>query len=423
MTLVEKLKQINKTPVIPLQNGFAEKAEDFGNNFIFPRLPKREVALQWHKVLTEYVTRPNATFALRFYNSALPSKYETLRRGFLTRTDKGYSFFYTDNFHAAYYFKMALDDFVPSVDEIISAYSSRQFPARFGPVTSEEREFAAMPNEYNPGFTIAGYKIAHIHNVGTDYYSSGKNFSLSDVVEKYFPRGERTDWSERTDSHGKYYLRDLAVNDDAKKYLVAEFLRFVHPFNYFLMPIMIGKNSRAVWAHLNRRKDAAEYLPLLDFVRNKFAEIYGEAYEEFLDLIMVDRENLDARSLQVSGDLSLKILYGITFTKIEEEAVSNPARKITPKIPADFPEEIKLAVLKEYLRNPKTSLRKLEMKIMQIESPVRGGGFKAKTIVNSYGALNDNKGLLAKCSVEDALKSVDGQLRETLLKYKGYLES
>ena len=95
----------------------------------------------------------------------------------------------------------------------------------------------------------------------------------------------------------------MAVGDDAKKYLIAEFLRFVHPFNYFLMPIMIGKNARAVWARLNGRKDAAEYLPLLDFVRNKFAEIYGETYEEFLDLIMVDRKNFSPKPLNFSSEL------------------------------------------------------------------------------------------------------------------------
>lgn len=93
MTLVEKLKLINKPPIIPIQMGFAENSTELWNNFIFPRLPKKDVVLHWHKILTEYIKRSDATFALRFYNTAPKSEYEKLRRGFLTRTDKGYSFF------------------------------------------------------------------------------------------------------------------------------------------------------------------------------------------------------------------------------------------------------------------------------------------------------------------------------------------
>lgn len=315
--------------------GFAENSTELWNNFIFPRLPKKDVVLHWHKILTEYIKRSDATFAL----------------------------------------------------------------------------------------TTAGYKIAHIYNVGTDYYSNGKFLSLSDIVEKYFPRGERTDWSERIDSYGKYFLRDLIVSDEAKNYLVAEFLRFVHPFNYFLMPKMTGKKTQAIWACPEGCKDAAEYTPLLDFVRNKFAEIYGDAYEEFLDLIMVDKENLGVNSLGLLSELTLKILYGVTFTKEEKQPESNSVKKRATNFSSDFPEEIKLAVLKEYLKNPTTSFRKLEIGIMSIESPVRGGGFKAKNIVNSYGAFDSNKGILSKYSIEAAAKFVDDRLRENLLKYKEYLDS
>ena len=92
MTLLEKLGTIHKPPVKPMTTGFSETAEDFWKDFILLRLPKKEIALQWHKVLMEYVNRPNATFALRFYNTATKDQYSNLRRGFLTKTDKGYSF-------------------------------------------------------------------------------------------------------------------------------------------------------------------------------------------------------------------------------------------------------------------------------------------------------------------------------------------
>lgn len=433
MALLEKLGNIHKPPVKPMTTGFSETAEDFWKDFILPRLPKKEIALQWHKVLMEYVNRPNATFALRFYNTATKDQYSNLRRGFLTKTDKGYSFFYTDNFHAAYYFKMALDSYVPTVNEIISAHAARKFPARFAWLTSEEKELAAVPNGRNPGFTTAGYKIAHIHNVGMDYHSNGCDLSLKDIVEKYFPRGERDDWQENADQYGKYFIRHLNVSDEARKYLVAEFLRFVHPFNYFLMPKMTGKkNLKAIWFSPGGLKDAAEYPPLTLFVGNKFAEIYGQAYEDFLKLIEIDKEYLSALNAKsqraFSGDLVLKISYGIKPDEKDEfntpPKVNNDGNSFAPiaKPSSEFPTEIQLKVLKEYLWNPNTSFRKLEMKIMGIPSPVRGGGFKAKSIVNSFGAYNDNKGMLSKCLIEDAIKIANDSLRETLIQYKDYLE-
>lgn len=408
MTLIDKLKNIQRTLVKPMHVGFSETAEDFWNDFISPRLPRKEIVLQWHKVLMEYVKRPNATFALRFYNTAKKSEYGDLRRGFLTQTDKGFSFFYTDNFHAAYYLKMALDDYVPTVDEIVDAYNTRKFPARFGPDTREERELAAMPNGKNPGFTTEGYKIAHIHDVGKKYYVDGRNLSLKNIVEKYFPRGERYDWHKSEYSNGRYFVRDFKVNDVAKKYLIAEFLRFVHPFNYFLMPKMAGRKVWAIWSCAATREDAAEYDPLLHFVKNKFARIYGEAYEEFLDLIMSNREDFSA-----PDGLILKISYGVNPT------TPPPDTKVN-KI--DFPEEMRLAVLREFLYNPFTSFRKLETEVMGIDSPVRGGGFKSKAIVDSYGAVKEDKGILARSSFEEAVQLVNEDLRKTLEKYKSYLE-
>ena len=193
--------------------------------------------------------------------------------------------------------------------------------------------------------------------------------------------------------------------------MIAEFLRFVHPFNYFLMPRMIGKKIWASWSYPDFCKDAAEYEPLLQFVENKFAGIYGEAYEEFLDLIMSDRKDFSG-----SDELILKISYGMNLTNTDEGTSSNPTEPIDPT------EKMRLAVLKEFLYNSYTSFRKLEIKVMGIESPVRGGGFKSKAIVNSYGAVIKDKGILVRLSFEEAMRSVNENLRETLEKYKFYLK-
>ena len=97
MTLLQKLNTINFPQVISLRDGNAQTAEEFWDSFIVHNLPAKEVVLKWHEVLMEYVKRPNAMFAIRCYNTAAKDSYDSLRRGFLTRTNAGFSFFYTDN--------------------------------------------------------------------------------------------------------------------------------------------------------------------------------------------------------------------------------------------------------------------------------------------------------------------------------------
>ena len=95
MTLLEKLNTINVPRVAPLQDGKAITVEEFWDSFIVPHLPPKDVVLKWHGVLMEYVNRPDAMFAIRGYNTAAKDNYDSLRRGFLTRTNAGYFFFYT----------------------------------------------------------------------------------------------------------------------------------------------------------------------------------------------------------------------------------------------------------------------------------------------------------------------------------------
>ena len=277
-------------------------------------LPAKEILLQWHKVLMEYVERPDAMFVIRGGNSAKKNEYDCLRRGFLTRTDQGYSFFYTDNFHAAYFLKMAMDGYVPTVDELLTTYNSRQFPSRFGSDTEEERELMAMPRGKNPGFQSAGYKLAHIYNVGIDYMDDNRSLSLiRDIVKVYYPYGARNDWKMVTDSAGTYYERFLAVKPFSRRYLVAAFLRFVHPFNYFLTP---KKSCSDV--------DVSENPLLISFVRNKMKEMFGTAYDEFLGKIMPPVHG----EVSPSADTSLHISYALNFSKDKADRVLSGSESV-----------------------------------------------------------------------------------------------
>ena len=269
-------------------------------------------------------------FAIRGYNTeAKKEDWYKLRRGWLTRTNAGYSFFYTDNFHAAYYCKMAIDGYVPTVDELIETYNARKFPARFMQNTSEEREKIAIINGKDPGIQTAGYKIAHIINVGRDYFFKGVDQSLQNIVDRYYSRGEREDWQQVTDSTGEHWSRNnFEVVPEAKEYLIAEFLRFVHPMNYFLTP------KPTCIIKTNEYKDIAEYQPLVNYVMNKFSEMYGDAYEEYLDLVMIDKENYKAQNARAQelfpDDKEINLVYGVKVVKAKESAESKPkAQKVS----------------------------------------------------------------------------------------------
>lgn len=279
MTILEKLAAINTPKVETIGSGTFNSISELWVSFVEPRLPKTDTVLAWHRVLMEYVRRPDAVFPVRGYNSVPSAEdYGLLRRGFLTHTDDGYSFFYTDNFHAAYYLKMAMDGFVPDVDSLLSAYQNREFPARFGRDTQEERDLMAMPRGKDPGIQKAGFLIAHVYDVGKSYMENGRSLSLRrNILDVHFPRGEREDWHAAMDAKTAepYLVRELHVEPEARKYLVAAFLRFVHPFNYILMP------KRSVCS-----VDISGNAALLSYVRCKFRERYGAAYKEFEDLIM-----------------------------------------------------------------------------------------------------------------------------------------
>lgn len=420
MTLLEKLNTINVPRVVPLHDGKALTAEEFWDSFIVHNLPEKDVVLKWHRVLMEYVKRPDAMFAIRGYNTAAKDNYDSLRRGFLTRTNTGYSFFYTDNFHAAYYLKMALDGYVPTVDEMIDAYNSRKFPARFGRDTSNERSMMAMPKGIDPGIQTAGYKIAHILNVGKDYFVQGQSISLSRIVQEYFDGGERTDWKWYTDRTGSYFLRDYGVHPDARKFLVAEFLRFVHPFNYFLTP-------KKTCALSSVSSDIAEYQPLVNFVKAKYATLYEGAYREFLSLVMPEK----GPQTPVCGNGIVDLMYGLncieTPASQQTPKRTNPAKalqsqsQVIPSSPVQITKDLELRIVTEYLIDPQTSFRKLERQFMGIDSPARGGGFAAKNIINSYGIVAEMKGILASTSIEQVIQAATGKRRDTLCLVKEIL--
>lgn len=303
MTLLEKLACIDQPKILILPNGNAKSVQEFWNTLVIPYLPKRDVVLAWHELLMEFIKTDHPTFAIRGYNSFRPENYVDLRRGFLTDT-QDFSFFYTDNFFAFYIQKMCLDGFVPTVEELVSAFNNRQFPSRFGRNTAEERELLAVKQGKDPKISAAGFKLAHILPVGKGYKQSGCILGSKEILERYFPKGERVDWKIVNDKTGSYHTRQLQAEPEAKRYAIAHFLRFVHPFNYFLCPM---KNNEIN----DKCKELAEYAPLLAYAHDYNLKLYGDAYSEFLSYCMVDSSCYS--ELFDIADNNVEIQYGIAM--------------------------------------------------------------------------------------------------------------
>ncbi len=411
MTLIKKLDTIYMPKIKDLPIGKASTVEELWNNLIVTYLPAKEAIIKWHNFLLNYINKKDATFAIRFFNTASKERYDDLRRGFLTKTNQDYSFFYTDNFFAAYFKKMAIDNFIPSIDEFLDAFNSRNFPSRFGRNTSNERELLAIPQGRDPGIGRAGFKLAHIFDVGRNYYFEGKKYSLRDIVTKYFPGGNRSDWRDCIDNNGKFKLRNIDVSPDAKKFIIAHFLRFVHPLNYFLAPKRgCEKNAKC--------GDIAEYLPLINHAYYYNYNMYGRIYAEYLKLIMANEVKRDYYPQD-----KINIKYGLKMKKYNKEIASNK-NNVGSKINkiGNLDEDLRICIVLEYLINPNTSFRQIEREYLNIDSQARGGGFVAKDIINKMGVSAAKKGVLTKISIEDEIRTSSGEYKQTLITINSKLE-
>ena len=436
MTLREKLDTINKPSLPKLEIGSAKTVNDYWNSFIEPHLPANiESVIKWHKLLKEYVNKPDTVLGFRTGNVA-----GHLRRGWETITNDGYSFFYTDNFFSHYFYKMSYDGFVPTLDEFYSLMKSREFPVRFAsPMGTKdepwEKEYAAFNVDgKNPGLGIAVYKLAHILDAGKNYIINNVSMGIAEICNKYFSLGDVSDW-KLVYNPRRYCRENFTIDEDnkaiAKKLAQACFLRMVHPMNYFISPK--SKNQGKTYNIYNKGSNIAEDLNILSFVRQKFHERYTQNgidyFQEFLDSVLsfediVREDGSTVLNAVYSSEDLIPLINAISSegqnTIIQPQTVKkNKIQNInTSPVIKKTCDSLELELAKEYLFNPNTSFRKLEKEIMGIDSPVRGGGFKAKTIINNLGITAEKKGILYYKSIEEEILNADGEYRKTLEQVK-----
>ena len=367
MSLVQELASIdNQNRITQIQQGSAPTIDVFWREFIEPSLPDKDAVFKWFKLLSDYVDQDDAVFALRCYGNWESYKIKddyTLRRGFYNLTDNDYSFFYTDNFFAAYFAKMAVDNYVPTLSEFNTMMKSREFPARFGRSAAFERSKAAYSidgrNGKNPGFTTNGYKIAHVLDSGKRIFSDGLETTIWQICDRYCARGNYNDWTMHNDVFGDFYARDLAIDPSAKAFLIAHFLRFVCPMNYVFTP---GKNHHVLGVKV-RMNDIAESEELQQYAMLKFHERFGTVYEDYLSRILLPPafELSNLPSINHLANKIINIQYGKNMKKtISKNSTSVSSKGSTSKTTSSskiIPRSIlsKLKQLAGTLPNPNTT--------------------------------------------------------------------
>ena len=203
----------------------------------------------------------------------------------------------------------------------------------------------------------------------------------------------------------------------------------VHPMNYFISPK--SRNHGKIYNIYVRGSNIAEDLNVLSFIRTKFHERYTidgvDYFQDFLNLVLPFEDKI-----KEDGNTILNVRYSsddLTSRSIGMDNVSTSVEKtkaqnrhslvITKKVTTV--DNMKMELAKEYLFNPSTSFRKLEIGIMGIESPVRGGGFKARKIINNLGITAEKKGILCYKNINDEISTAIGQYRKTLKLLKKYI--
>lgn len=186
---------------------------------------------------------------------------------------------------------MVWDGFVPScVDELRDIFYRRKFPCCFDFLCDKRRhEYKGVVVDrgvQDPGF-LENYKISHVLDAGENFLmEDGSVLGDTDLSPKYYPIGHSSDFLREPDK-----IRKMVISPESKKIIVAKFLRFIHPLNFFLTPsTKLHTCSTKVY-----RKDIGEDPVMIYLVKQHLKEKYETEYKEFLE-----------RALWVDGYIGIK---------------------------------------------------------------------------------------------------------------------
>lgn len=294
MLLEEKILKIDEPKLEDtiglLPTGKADTMEELFIKFIKPRLPAKNIIKQWHRILMDYTDDLSVlSCCVRFGNNGSErisdwgeSGYYKLRRGWLTKnTYDNFEYFFADNAFPAFICKMALDGYAPTdANELRDVFQKHKFPYSFGfmvDTSINEYKGVVIDTGKEPGF-LGNYKISHVFDAGEQFLmADGSVLGDSDLSPLYYPIGHSDDF---LNSPGK--TRKMPISLEVKKVIVAKFLRFAHPLNYFLTP---SKKCHTCAAKVYK-KDIGEDPVMIHLVKEYLKKEYPVEYQEFLRKIM-----------------------------------------------------------------------------------------------------------------------------------------
>jgi len=233
------------------------------------------------------------------------------RRGMETIMNDNFSFAFASNFFARIIYSMVYAGFIPEYQDFKNMFVKHLFSLHsFMGTTDCERKYSSFANEaYKPQFYTQGWYLAHIISVNDEKFC---NFPNTDIKDILLP-GKVSDWQLIND----IYIRklDYSFTDDEKKIIVAHFLRFIDPMNYFLVPNQNNINIRVI----------GENRCVLDYMLKHNFEIYGDYFINFLDLALVNKNIIPNKNL---SDLGEKSIFPLKFSNrninlVRHDSISN----------------------------------------------------------------------------------------------------
>lgn len=216
--------------------------------------------------------------------------------------------------------------------ELGDLFRQHKFPYGFGFLIDKkinEHKSVVIAVAKEPGF-LGNYKLSHVFDSGEYFDIDGTMYGDASLTEKYFPIGHSDDFLKQRDR-----VRRMHISDDAKRVIVAKFLRFAHPFNYFLTPA----KTRHVCAQPVYKKDIGEDPRMISYVRQYLAKEYPQEYQEFVSKIMWYE---DPHAVVATGKERIDITYGIDV-KAASPSLSTPSVKkpvAVTKKPATSPKAL-----------------------------------------------------------------------------------
>lgn len=419
MTLEEKILKINEPAIADIENvgllptDAADTIENFFEKFVKPRLAQEEVVRQWHEILMEYTDKKNwseLSCCVRFGNnggekqSAWGEKgYFKLRRGWLTKNkNDNFEYFFADNAFSAFVYKMALDGFCPSnVDEFRTIFQQHKFPYSFGFfIDNKKNEYkgVTITKGTNPGF-LGNYKLSHIFDAGEHFNINGMDKGDALLSNEYYPIGHSDDFLDEPD-----LIRKMDIDDDMKKVIVAKFLRFVHPFNYFLTPT----KKHHICGQPVYKKDIGEDPRMISYVRAYLKKTYPKEYDDFVKRIMWYE---DPDAVSATGSERIDITYGLEINSKGEKSVVSG--KSSTNVFSDFEDYAKKNGVKTpsaYSASIKRIMRELNLKSLDDLDRCKGEAIEYCSKKIDEEKLKSNK-------------KIYNNIRSALKKYEQYLES